>query len=69
MNVFPSAHYFFLNGWILRITGGITYRANSVCPLNYMRGGAQIEKDLTIVEKAYKSYGLPTIFMMHDYFK
>ncbi|MFX0043710.1 MAG: GNAT family N-acetyltransferase, partial [Candidatus Hodarchaeota archaeon] len=25
--------------------------------------------DLTIVEKAYKSYGLPTIFMMHDYFK
>ncbi|MFX1316197.1 MAG: GNAT family N-acetyltransferase [Promethearchaeota archaeon] len=69
MNAFPSRQYFFLNGWILRFTGGITYRANSVFPLNYMGKTTQIERDLEIVEKAYKSYGLPTIFTMHEYFQ
>lgn len=69
MNAFPSEQYFFLNGWILRFTGGMTYRANSVFPLNYMGKRTQIEKDLDVVEKAYKSYGLPTIFTMHECFK
>jgi len=69
MNAFPSKYYYFLNGWVLRFTGGITYRANSVFPLNYTGKTSQIEHDIEIVEKAYKKYGLPTIFTMHDYFK
>ena len=69
MNAFPSKFYFFLNGWILRITGGITYRANSVFPLNYTGAETHIEKDIEIVEKAYEKFGLPAIFTMHDYFQ
>jgi ribosomal protein S18 acetylase RimI-like enzyme len=69
MNAFPSKFYYFLNGWVLRFTGGMTYRANSVFPLNYIGTETQIENDINIVEKAYKKYGLPTIFTMHDYFK
>ena len=69
MNAFPSKFYYFLNGWVMRFTGGITYRANSVFPINYFADETQIEKDIEIVEKAYKEYDLPTIFTMHDYFE
>ncbi len=69
MNAFPSKFYYFLNGWVVRFTGGITYRANSVFPINYIGDETQIEKDIEVVEKEYKKYGLPTIFTMHDYFK
>jgi ribosomal protein S18 acetylase RimI-like enzyme len=69
MNAFPSSFYYFLNGWVLRFTGGITYRANSVFPINYIGDESQIEKDIEVVEKAYKKYSLPTIFTMHDYFE
>lgn len=69
MNAFPSKFYYFLNGWVVRITGGITFRANSVFPINYIGDETQIEKDIEIVEKAYKKYGLPTIFTMHDSFQ
>jgi len=69
MNAFPSKFYFFLNGWILRLTGGLTYRANSVFPINYTGDETQVEKDIDIVENAYKKFGLPSIFTMHDYFQ
>jgi len=69
MNAFPSKFYFFLNGWILRLTGGITYRANSVFPINYIGDETQVEKDIDIVEQAYEKFGLPSIFTMHDYFE
>ncbi|MEJ2295869.1 MAG: GNAT family N-acetyltransferase [Candidatus Lokiarchaeota archaeon] len=69
MNAFPSKYYYFLNGWVLRFTGGITYRANSVFPINYYGDESQIEKDIRIVESAFEKFGLPTIFTMHDFFR
>ncbi|NVM45427.1 MAG: GNAT family N-acetyltransferase [Candidatus Lokiarchaeota archaeon] len=69
MNAWPAEHYFFLNGWILRFIKGVTYRANSVIPINYTGNSALIENDIKMVENAYKSFKLPTIFTMHEYFE
>ncbi len=69
MNAWPAEHYFFLNGWILRFTNGVTYRANSVIPFNYTGKKKQIENDIENVENAYKSFNLPTIFTMHEHFE
>ena len=69
MNCWPAYHYFFLNGWILRFTGGVTARANSVFPLNYHGKPNDLERDLNLVEKAYKVYNLPTIFTIPEVFE
>ena len=69
MNAWPAEQYFFLNGWILRFTKGVTYRANSVIPLNYTGKSTLIEKNIEMVENAYSSFTLPTIFTMHEYFE
>lgn len=69
MNALPAEQYFFLNGWILRFTKGVTYRANSVIPLNYTGDSALIENDIEMVETAYKAFNLPTIFTMPECFE
>ncbi|MFX0057232.1 MAG: GNAT family N-acetyltransferase [Candidatus Heimdallarchaeota archaeon] len=69
LNSWPAKEYFFLNGWILRFTDGVTSRANSVLPLNYNGNKNTIDRDIGIVENAYKIYGLPPIFTMHDYYE
>lgn len=69
MNAWPAEQYFFLNGWILRFTKGVTYRANSVLPINYTGNSILIENDIEKVENAYKSFNLPTIFTMPEYFE
>ena len=69
MNAWPAEQYFFLNGWILRFTKGVTYRANSVIPINYTGNRALINIDIEMVENAYKSHNLSTIFTMHEYFE
>ncbi|NVM16751.1 MAG: GNAT family N-acetyltransferase [Candidatus Lokiarchaeota archaeon] len=69
MNAWPAEQYFFLNGWILRFTKGVTYRANSVIPIKYTGNSVLIENDIEIVENAYKSFNLPTIFTMHEHFE
>ncbi|MFX1385805.1 MAG: GNAT family N-acetyltransferase [Promethearchaeota archaeon] len=69
MNSWPAHHYYFLNGWILRFTHGITARANSVFPLNYTGNLDTIDKDIELVEKAYYAYNLPAIFTLPDFFK
>jgi len=69
MNAWPAEQYFFLNGWILRFTKGVTYRANSVIPINYTGNSSFIENDIEMVENAYKSYDLPTIFTMHEHYE
>jgi len=68
MNAWPAEQYFFLNGWILRFTKGVTSRANSVIPINYSGNSTLIENDIELVENAYKSYKLPTIFTMPEFF-
>jgi ribosomal protein S18 acetylase RimI-like enzyme len=69
MNAWPAEQYYFLNGWVLRFTKGVTYRANSVIPINYTRNRNSLETDITLVETAYKSFNLPTIFTMHEHFE
>ncbi|MFX1241056.1 MAG: GNAT family N-acetyltransferase [Promethearchaeota archaeon] len=69
MNVWPADHYYFLNGWILRFTNGITARANSVFPLYYTGDLDTIDQDIEYVEKAYNSYKLPSIFTIPEFFE
>lgn len=69
MNSWPADSYYFLNGWILRFTDGVTARANSVFPLNYTGNLNTVEKDINFVEKAYQAYKLPAIFTMSDFFE
>ncbi|MFX1497708.1 MAG: GNAT family N-acetyltransferase [Promethearchaeota archaeon] len=69
MNSWPAKYYFFHKGWILRFTNGVTSRANSVLPLNYYGNRRTLNRDITIVEEAYKMYNLPAIFTMHDFHK
>lgn len=69
MNSWPADHYYFLNGWILRFTDGVTSRANSVFPLNYTGHLNYLDRDINIAEKAYKAYNLPTIFTIPDFFE
>ncbi len=69
MNSWPADRYYFLNGWILRFTEGVTARANSVFPLNYTGDLNTIDKDISFVEKAYQAYKLPAIFTVPDFFE
>ena len=69
MNSWPALHYYFLNGWILRFTNGVTARANSVFPLHYTGNSDSIDKDIIFVEKAYNAYNLPAIFTLPDFFE
>jgi len=67
MNSWPAKHYYFLNGWILRFNDGVTSRANSVFPINYTGTQKTLDTDITMVEEAYKEYGLPSIFTMYEF--
>lgn len=54
-------------GWLVRVSEGVTKRANSVMPISYR--GANLEKDISIVYKLYKDNNLPLIFQIPDYFE
>lgn len=69
MNCWPAHYYYFLNGWVMCFTEGVTSRANSVFPLNYTGDTYSLERDIKFVEKAYQAYNLPTIFTIPDYFE
>ncbi|MFX1569834.1 MAG: GNAT family N-acetyltransferase [Promethearchaeota archaeon] len=69
MNSWPANHYYFINGWILRFTEGVTSRANSVFPLHYTGDLKELDKDIALTEKAYHAYELPTIFTISEYFE
>ena len=69
LNSWPAKHYYFLNGWILRFTNGITSRANSVFPIRYTGTDETLDYDIDIVEKAYKAHNLAAVFTMHEFFE
>ena len=69
MNCWPAHYYYFLNGWVMCFTEGVTSRANSVFPLNYTGDTYSLERDIKFVEKAYQACNLPTIFTIPDYFE
>jgi ribosomal protein S18 acetylase RimI-like enzyme len=65
-NIWPPKHYFFLNGWILAFTGGVTGRSNSVLAVNY--SGNNLDKDIDFAESAYTKYNLPVRFKLSEYY-
>ncbi len=69
MNSWPAHHYYFLHGWVLRFTDGVTSRANSVFPLHYTGNLNELDKDITLTEKAYQSFNLSTIFTIPEFFE
>ncbi|MHA1988578.1 MAG: GNAT family N-acetyltransferase [Promethearchaeota archaeon] len=69
LNSWPAKHYYFLNGWILRFTDGITSRANSVFPIRYTGTDDTLDNDIDIVEQAYRAHSLSPVFTMHEFFE
>ena len=67
MNSWPSKHYYFLNGWILRFTKGVTSRANSVFPIQYTGTQKTLDNDIGLVEKAYNAHNLEAVFTIPDF--
>ncbi len=63
-NIWPAEFSYLLNGWILRFSKGVTWRANSVLPLNYW--GKNINKDISKVEEIYRKFNSSSKFMLHD---
>ena len=56
-----------LNGWKIRISEGVTKRANSVSPMLYT--GNNLEADITQVERFYQEKNLPPTFQVPDGFQ
>lgn len=67
MNSWPAKHYYFLNGWILRFTEGVTSRANSVFPIQYTGTQKTLDNDIELVETAYKDHNLEPVFTIPDF--
>jgi len=67
MNSWPAKYYYFLNGWILRFTEGVTSRANSVFPIKYTGTRKTLDKDIELVEEAYKTHNLEAVFSIPDF--
>jgi len=65
-NNWPAKDLILLNGWILRVSEGVTRRANSVLPLRYK--GTNLDEDIDKVEKIYSDNKLSTVFQISDYY-
>ena len=63
MNAFPPLRREIYDGWMLRFSGGYTYRANCICPL-YPSGYYPLEEKIYHCETRYKQARLPVIFKM-----
>ncbi|NHJ46977.1 MAG: GNAT family N-acetyltransferase [Asgard group archaeon] len=66
-NAWPAKQIHLVNGWFVRLSEGVTRRANSVLPLSYY--GYNTAKDIEFVEELYSSWNLPVIFQIPDYFE
>ncbi len=66
-NSWPPKSVVSLNGWKIRISEGVTKRANSVSPLIY--NGDNLKEDVEYTENIYRKNNLPTIFQLADYFQ
>ncbi|MHA1121488.1 MAG: GNAT family N-acetyltransferase [Candidatus Heimdallarchaeota archaeon] len=66
-NAWPAKYYYLLNGWVARISEGITKRANSIMPLTYY--GDKLRKDIQVAEAIYTKNELPVIFQLPDYYE
>ncbi len=66
-NAWPAKYYYLLNGWVARISEGVTKRANSVMPLTYY--GDNLKEDIQVVETIFTKNKLPIIFQLPDYYE
>ena len=67
MNSWPAKHYYFLNGWVLRFTEGVTSRANSVFPIRYTGTQKTLDNDMNLVEKAYRAHNLEPVYTIPEF--
>jgi ribosomal protein S18 acetylase RimI-like enzyme len=63
-NAWPASYSYLMDGWIVRFNKGVTYRANSVLPLNWW--GEDLEVSVQKVERYYLQSNLSSKFMLHD---
>ena len=63
-NAWPASYNYLMEGWIVRLDKRVTYRANSVLPLNWW--GDDLLSSVEKVEKIYNQNQSPSIFMLHD---
>ena len=64
-NAWPAKTIIFQNGWILRLSEGVTRRVNSVLPIRYI--GDNLLDDISVVERIYRERDMPVIFQVPDY--
>ncbi len=64
LNAWPARHQLLLDGWVVRLAGGYTKRANSATPL--YPSGRPAEETLAACEELYAAHGLPTIVRIVD---
>lgn len=57
----PALQTVLLDGWIVRLNGGFTYRANCVCPLRWSEG-EDLSKKITQCEEIFRRQGMSAIF-------
>jgi hypothetical protein len=64
INAWPSLQTILLDGWIIRMAGGYTKRANSVNPIYNFEN--DLDKKINYCENIYKNNNLPIIFKIID---
>ncbi|SDJ79901.1 Acetyltransferase (GNAT) family protein [Actinopolyspora mzabensis] len=57
----PATRETTVDGWLARLSGGVTRRANSVLPCH---APSDAERTLTRVEELYRGHGLPPVFQL-----
>lgn len=62
INALPAIHTLLLDGWILRMAGGYTRRANSIQPLD--AGSLPVEQKIQACESVYRRQGLKVVFKL-----
>ncbi|WP_455717149.1 GNAT family N-acetyltransferase, partial [Anaerosporobacter sp.] len=64
MNAFPAIQSELYDGWVLRYTGGYTFRGNSVNPI--YQGNINLEEKVLECERRYLEQGLPSVFKISE---
>jgi GNAT superfamily N-acetyltransferase len=64
MNAWPSLQTILLDGWIIRMAGGYTKRANSVNPIYNFEN--DLDEKINYCENIYRNSNLPVVFKLID---
>ena len=64
MNAWPSLQTVLYDGWVIRVSGGYTKRANSICPI--YPSVLDLDEKLRYCEELYTSMRLPVVFKLTD---